>query len=447
MGRSNRGILEVVMMCAVVFCFVGPAHAQHGSLNVNLYHQVTLRDFSASYAMDCWGYVSDSGREYALVGLSSGTAFVEITDPSNPVIVAQIGHSRGGKDMKVYEDYAYVTQDSGPLQVIDMSDIDNGNVTLVRSLSTGAHNLIVNEDSGFLYRCNGQGLSAMSLANPANPTAQGNRWRGECHDAQIVNYTEGPYAGKEIAFIFAGWSNNLDIVDVTDKSNTVLLSRRGYSGSGYTHNGWLSADRQYLYLSDELDEIDGHTDVTLTFVWDVADLSNPFLVDTFTSGLAATDHNLYIRDGFVFQANYKGGMHIFDIQADPINPPLVGYYDTYPSSDSNGYDGGAWTTYPFFPSGTVIVSDQDGGLFILDPREATTRGCTRSPEWVCDGDVDGDGQVNPVDSGLVQAAFGSTDDQDLCNYDVDCDGQINPVDSGIVQSLFGTCEEPRSVCP
>ncbi len=73
-------------------------------------------------------------------------------------------------------------------------------------------------------------------------------------------------------------------------------------------------------------------------------------------------------------------------------------------------------------------------------------GCTRDPEWQCDGDVDGDGQVNPVDSGLVQAAFGSGDEQDLCNYDVDCDGQINPVDSGIVQSLFGTCEEPRDAC-
>ena len=74
-------------------------------------------------------------------------------------------------------------------------------------------------------------------------------------------------------------------------------------------------------------------------------------------------------------------------------------------------------------------------------------GCVRDPTWICDGDVDGDGQVNPVDSGLVQAAFGSADEADLCQYDVDCDGQINPVDSGIVQSLFGTCEEPRGACP
>ena len=64
-----------------------------------------------------------------------------------------------------------------------------------------------------------------------------------------------------------------------------------------------------------------------------------------------------------------------------------------------------------------------------------------------DGDVDGDGQVNRVDSGTVQANFRNTTDQALCNFDLDCDGQINPVDSGIVQSLFGTCEAPRDVCP
>ncbi len=74
-------------------------------------------------------------------------------------------------------------------------------------------------------------------------------------------------------------------------------------------------------------------------------------------------------------------------------------------------------------------------------------GCVRDPEWQCDGDVDGDGQVNPVDSGLVQAAFGSTEEGDICQYDVDCDGQINPVDAGLVQALFGTCTAPREVCP
>jgi hypothetical protein len=89
--------------------------------------------------------------------------------------------------------------------------------------------------------------------------------------------------------------------------------------------------------------------------------------------------------------------------------------------------------------------DNSGSAYVFDVGGCGA--CTRDPDWQCDGDVDGDGQVNPVDSGLVQSAFGSTDDQALCNYDLDCDGQINPVDSGIVQSLFGTCDAPRGVCP
>jgi probable HAF family extracellular repeat protein len=94
--------------------------------------------------------------------------------------------------------------------------------------------------------------------------------------------------------------------------------------------------------------------------------------------------------------------------------------------------------------GGAIRNGEIGHGFLMTPLSG---GCTRQPPWICDGDVDGDGQVNPVDAGLVQAAFGSADEQDLCNYDTDCDGQINPVDAGIVQSLFGTCDPPRETCP
>ena len=93
-----------------------------------------------------------------------------------------------------------------------------------------------------------------------------------------------------------------------------------------------------------------------------------------------------------------------------------------------------------------LVDETADVLILVGNTGAEGCGCTRDPEWGCDGDVDGDGQVNPVDAGLVQAAFGSGDEQALCNYDIDCDEQINPVDSGIVQSLFGTCEEPRDAC-
>ena len=108
---------------------------------------------------------------------------------------------------------------------------------------------------------------------------------------------------------------------------------------------------------------------------------------------------------------------------------------------------------------TAIIEGESGPIYkvrwvdsvekaVLNLADSGAPECLfRVPAWQCDGDVDGDGQVNPVDSGLVQAAFGNTDCSSLCSYDMDCDGQINPVDSGIVQSLFGTCNPPRDVCP
>ena len=434
--RTRRSIST---LCAATLLFAGAAQAGWPADKVALYSHVSLKDLGVSFAEDCWGYVSKSGREYAIVGVSSGTAFVEITDPAKPVIVAVMAQSNRGRDMKVYQTYVYSSSDRGPTHVYDVSDIDNGVITHVRSFRQGTHNLVVDEVSGFLYLAVGGPMLVYDLSDPSNPTEVG-IWDSQTHDALVVTYTEGPYAGRQIAFVFAGWDGVLDIVDVTDKSKIFRVGQGDYPSPGYTHQGWLTADRRYLYISDEVD------DIPRTTIIDVSDLTNPTFIRDFTTGTQATDHNLFVRNGFIFEANYSSGMHIFNT-VDPENPVRVGYFDTYPANDNPGFNG-AWATYPFFPSGTVIVSDRNDGLFVLDVREAVGAGdCTRNPGWLCDGDVDGDGQVNPVDSGLVQAAFGSVDGQDICNYDVDCDGQINPVDAGIVQALFGTCDSPRYVCP
>jgi len=132
------------------------------------------------------------------------------------------------------------------------------------------------------------------------------------------------------------------------------------------------------------------------------------------------------------EGDFTGTLHDFDI----FGVSTVSLGDLDGDGVNDLAVGAAWDDDGGSRRGAVWVLFLDG-----------VTGCVREPEWVCDGDVDGDGQVNPVDSGLVQAAFGSSDDGDLCQYDVDCDGQINPVDSGIVQSLFGTCEAPRDVCP
>ena len=162
--------------------------------------------------------------------------------------------------------------------------------------------------------------------------------------------------------MFSGGDGSVDIVDVTIHAAMSLMGTVSYADASYTHQGWISDDRNYLYVNDELDGIQR------TLIFNVSDLNNPFFVDEFTTGLSSVDHNLYYRDGFIFEANYTSGLRIFDA-CDPESPVEVGFFDTFPPNNGNGFSG-AWSNYPFFPSGTVIVSDRSGGLFVLDVTDA-----------------------------------------------------------------------------
>jgi choice-of-anchor B domain-containing protein len=347
------------------------------SLNVTLLSWLPLGEFgNHSSGNDCWGYVSGSGREYALMGLAGGTGVVEVTNPGNARIVGVIpGPNSTWRDIKTYQNYAYAVSEGGNgIQVIDLAQVDSGVVTLVNTVTTGGttatHNVALNTDSGYLYRCGGsnEGLRIYSLANPANPvfvTSVSDRY---VHDAQVVTFTSGPYAGREIAFCCAGFNGGFEqtglwIVDVTDKQNTFTVSHTQYAQSAYSHQGWLSPDHQYFYMDDELDE-DNFGYTTRTRVWDVSNISAPTVVSHFTSGTTSIDHNLYTRDEFIYEANYRSGLRVFDA-TDPVAPVQVAWFDTYPADDNSNFNG-AWSTYPYLPSGIVLISDIERGLFVVD---------------------------------------------------------------------------------
>ncbi len=355
------------------------------SENVLMLSRLSLSQLGVGLANgnDCWGYVSPSGREYAIMGVNNAAIFIEVTDPRAPQIIATIPHpSSLWADIKVYQDHAYVSNEAGGgIQVVSMSAIDQGIVTLVRSITLGGtltrtHNLAVNVDSGRLYLCgaNGptNGLVAFSLADPSNPQLIGQYSDTYVHDADVVTMPDGPWAGREIAFCFVG-SRGIDIVDMTDAAVPQRLSRTSYPGVAYSHQGWYDATRKIVFQNDELDERNGLVQVTTTRVFNVANLAAPSLMGWFSSGLPASDHNLYIRDGFVYEANYRTGLRIFDTRQSPTSPIHAGFFDTYPGNDANGFNG-AWSVYPFFPSGSVIVSDIEGGFFVLDASFALNGG-------------------------------------------------------------------------
>jgi choice-of-anchor B domain-containing protein len=351
--------------------FEGKPFDQEG---VQLLSWLTLYDlWDMNSGSSGWGYTSPSGREYALIGLSGGTGFVEITDPGNPVKVAMIpGPNSLWHDVRTYQNYAYAVSEGGSgIQVINLSQIDDGIVTLVNTVTTGGapatHTVTINEATGYLYRAGGSsnGLRIYSLANPASPAYVGAWQQRYVHEATAVKYTSGPYAGKEIVFACGGLNGGfqdtgVDILDVTNKSNIQWLSHATYSGRAFCHQAWPSEDLKYLYINDELDE-EGTTK-TITKILDITDLSNPVEMPEFYGSKKSIGHNLYVKGDLIFEANYTSGLRVFDA-SDPLAPVESLFFDTWPEG-SNASFNSLWQVYPYFQSGVVTGYDIEKGLFV-----------------------------------------------------------------------------------
>jgi choice-of-anchor B domain-containing protein len=421
---------EGPMITAANMGDLGPA-GDFPADGLELYAWIPLNQMPGNHDQgnDCWGYVSPSGREYAIYGGANGYVFVEITDPGSPSIIGFVqGPNSTWHDVKIIGDHAYGVSEAGSgIQVMDLSNIDAGEVIHVGNVTnqghSSTHNIASNPDSGYLYLCGGNvgngGLVAVSLANPDAPVLAGGWTDAYVHDAQIVTYTEGKYAGKEIAFCCCGTAG-FRIVDVTDKDDMHTIGQIFYPGQGYGHQGWLSEDRTLFYLDDEFDEGDGIVQSTTTHVFDVTDLSNPDHIATFTNGSDAIDHNLYVRGNLIFEANYRSGLRVYDAGEDPLAPTEIAYFDTYPENDNTSYNG-AWSTYPFFPSGTVIVSDREKGLFILNLLVGN-----------CSADFNNDGNLDILDFIAFQNAFVAGED----SADFDGNGEKNILDFVAFQNAF-----------
>jgi choice-of-anchor B domain-containing protein len=350
---------------------------------------------------DIWGWTDpETGREYVLAGRTAGLAVLDITDASTPVFVGLMpANPSGARDIKVYRDHAFLTGDGAGdhgLLVFDVARLRN--VAPAEMPATfepdarygevaSAHNLIIDTESGFAYtvgtntggRSCGGGLHMIDIRDPLNPTfagcytdSEGLIWSGRSHDAQCTVY-RGPdeaWQGRQICF--ASNETAMRIVDVTDKSNPVPISSMSHPGTAYVHQGWLTEDQRYLYVNDELDEIVGTTQRTRTLIWDVMELDDPILVAEHLGPDQATDHNLYIEGDRAYLANYQAGFRILDI-SDPERPVEIGWFDTTPYGDNPpGFGGGAWTAWPFFESGMVVVSSINEGIFILRPQRPVT---------------------------------------------------------------------------
>lgn len=335
---------------------------------------------------DSWGWTDpDSGKEYALVGTTTGSAFVDISDPSNPLLLGRLPTATSNslwRDIKTYNNYAFIVSEAQNhgMQVFDLTKLRNVTnppetftTDAIYSGFGSAHNIVINEVSGFAYAVGSDTFSGgphfVNIQNPTNPIAAGGYANDSySHDAQVVTYN-GPdtdYTGREI--LIGSNENEVVIVDVTDKATPVQISTVIYSNIGYTHQGWFTENMEYFLLGDEIDEIDFGLN-SRTLVFDFSDLDNPIFHMEYLGPTEAIDHNGYVVGNTFYIANYTAGLRAIDISnIDSGEMVETGFLDTFTPNNNTAFSG-AWNIYPFFESGNIIVSDIEGGLFIVRPNQ------------------------------------------------------------------------------
>jgi len=333
---------------------------------------------------DSWGWTDpQTGKEYALVGTNVNAAFVDITDASNPILLGTLPTATSNspwRDIKVYNNHAFIVSEAPGhgMQVFDLTrlrNVANPPETFTADANYNefgrAHNIVINEDSGFAYAVGSDTYSGgphfVNIQNPTSPVAAGGYAADAySHDAQVVTYN-GPdtdYTGKEI--LIGSNENEVVIVDVTDKDNPVQISTIDYGNIGYTHQGWFTEDKVYFILGDEVDEISFGIN-SRTIVFNFSDLDNPQYHMEYLGPTAAIDHNGYVVGNTFYVANYTAGLRAIDISnLDAGIMTETAYIDTYIADDNTSFNG-AWNIYPFFESGNIVVSDINGGLFIVRP--------------------------------------------------------------------------------
>ncbi len=344
----------LIVCCLVMVCF---AHAQS---NIQM-----LGHLPYANGVECsnlTGYADSSGNEYALVGTTQGLSIVDITDPANPVQVFLVPGATGPqglwREVREYKGYAYVTteQPSG-LVVANLHYLpDSVPYHTINPGSMATSHTIFIDENGIAY-VNGTDKGQLFLdlnANPWNPTLLGSFDNNYVHDCYVHNDT------LWAACINDGFVKVIDVSDKTDANNPAKVLAQWNTPLNFSHNCWLSDDRRYLFTTDEKAN-------SYLACYDVSDLNN--VTETNRTqvdpGSNTIIHNTYFLNNYCITSYYTYGISIHDVTRKN-NLIEVGNFDSSPNFSGEGFDG-AWGVWPYLPSGNIIISDIETGLWIVKP--------------------------------------------------------------------------------
>jgi len=316
---------------------------------------------------DVWAF-ERMGEEYAAIGSTIGTHIIHLPRTGALREVAFIPGGAAGsyvvhRDFATFGDYLYGVCDQQPsaLQVIDLRALPD---TAYLSLTTDAffstaHNITVDECTGKVYVSGSSGHAMTVLdvaADPANPTF--------LRHFDEVDYVHDVFVRCDTAFLSAALEG-LFVFNFADVETPQLLGTlQDYPDRGYCHSGWLSKDGSIYVMADE-------TPGKRLKVCDVTDLANIEVLSLLSSeGASHTmPHNVIIENNKAYVAYYFDGLQVFDLE-NPAAPKRSAWYRTYTGAEEDYR--GAWGVHKGLPSGRILISDRQGGLFVFHEVEATS---------------------------------------------------------------------------
>ncbi len=373
----------ILLSIVAIICIAGKINAQtYPSLNVNLLAHIDpetdLTGADGRKYSGCWGwYQASKNKEYAIVGTSSQTYFVDVTNPTNPVIVDSVKARKSGctyREIKNYQNFCYIVNDDNPpssFQIVDMQYLPDS-VHVVHDGTTyfeRSHTIFIDKDKLYCGAPKDVGtgyqspMRVYSLANPAAPVLL-SRLEDDV-STSIIDYVHDMFVRNDTIYASCGYKGFFILTLTAANTFSVIQSYTNYQYAGYNHSSWQTDDRKTMVFADEVPAS------LPAKVIDVTDLSNITLLKAVNSHSLATPHNPYIvGNNWCWISSYQDGISLFDISS-PANTSLYGYFDTHPQHGVNdnfstsAYRGN-WGAYPFLPSKIIITLDMQNGVFILD---------------------------------------------------------------------------------
>ncbi len=377
--------IVIATSMAFVSIFGGSECQGQSSMNVELLSNWKDLSLPASTTWnntynEVWGYAAD-GREYGIIGSTNGIHIIDITEPTLPVEAVFIeGASTGPqvihRHFDNYGHYLYMVCDEGAatLQIADLSFLPDSAPIVYDSdeLFSRAHNCFIDTATAHLYVVgNSSWCSVYSLANPESPELLVD-CRYDLPFWSSIGYLHDIFVRNDTAYCNAE-TRGLFVVDFSDINNpTMIGSLPVYPQQGYNHSGSLMAEAPFYAMADE-------THGMAIKIVDVSDMQNLVVTDTMRSGVNqfSIPHNLLYHDRMLYISYYFDGMYVFDC-TNPANPVLAGFYDTSLEPHADNDYRGNWGVYPYLPSGIVLASDMQSGLWVLDPSQAIGTGITEN---------------------------------------------------------------------